>query len=163
MNVEIGAEAALFPEKEYINGIFVAVWQTAVSIFLVMFCTETMRYFMRVLYTWKIYTMNRIRYFCLDEAIGDLRFAITLHGNCGFLVCWPSFLGLKWSRTNLCWINRWKRRVFRLFWDRGGFPFSCSVANRYHKNMPICVSGPEVICRFSIYRLIVTFCGFTVT
>jgi hypothetical protein len=25
MNVEIGAEAALFPEKEYINGIFVAV------------------------------------------------------------------------------------------------------------------------------------------
>ncbi len=26
MNGEIGAEAALFPEKEYINGIFVAVW-----------------------------------------------------------------------------------------------------------------------------------------
>jgi hypothetical protein len=26
MNVEIGAEAVLFPEKEYINGIFVAVW-----------------------------------------------------------------------------------------------------------------------------------------
>jgi hypothetical protein len=25
MNVEIGAEAPLFPEKEYINGIFVAV------------------------------------------------------------------------------------------------------------------------------------------
>jgi hypothetical protein len=25
MNVEIGAEAVLFPEKEYINGIFVAV------------------------------------------------------------------------------------------------------------------------------------------
>jgi hypothetical protein len=25
MNVEIGAEAALFPEKEYIEGIFVAV------------------------------------------------------------------------------------------------------------------------------------------
>jgi hypothetical protein len=25
MNVEIGAEAAQFPEKEYINGIFVAV------------------------------------------------------------------------------------------------------------------------------------------
>ncbi len=25
MNLEIGAEAALFPEKEYINGIFVAV------------------------------------------------------------------------------------------------------------------------------------------
>jgi hypothetical protein len=25
MNVEIDAEAALFPEKEYINGIFVAV------------------------------------------------------------------------------------------------------------------------------------------
>ncbi len=26
MNVEIGAEAALFPEKEYISGIFVAVY-----------------------------------------------------------------------------------------------------------------------------------------
>jgi hypothetical protein len=26
MNVEIGAEAALFPEKEYINGISVAVY-----------------------------------------------------------------------------------------------------------------------------------------
>ncbi len=29
MNVEIGAEAALFPEKEYINGIAVAVWLRA--------------------------------------------------------------------------------------------------------------------------------------
>ncbi len=28
MNVEIGAEAALFPEKEYINGIAVAVYFT---------------------------------------------------------------------------------------------------------------------------------------
>jgi hypothetical protein len=27
MNVEIGAEAALFPEKEYIKGIFVAVYE----------------------------------------------------------------------------------------------------------------------------------------
>ncbi len=26
MNVEIGTEAAQFPEKEYINGIAVAVW-----------------------------------------------------------------------------------------------------------------------------------------
>ncbi len=26
MNVEIGAEVAQFPEKEYINGIAVAVW-----------------------------------------------------------------------------------------------------------------------------------------
>jgi hypothetical protein len=26
MNVEIGAQAALFPEKEYISVIFVAVW-----------------------------------------------------------------------------------------------------------------------------------------
>ncbi len=26
MNVEIGAEAALFPEKEYIKGIFLALW-----------------------------------------------------------------------------------------------------------------------------------------
>ncbi len=28
MNVEIGAEVALFPEKEYISGIFVAVYKT---------------------------------------------------------------------------------------------------------------------------------------
>jgi hypothetical protein len=28
MNVEIGAEAALFPKKEYISRIFVAVWQS---------------------------------------------------------------------------------------------------------------------------------------
>jgi hypothetical protein len=50
MNVEIGAEAAQFPEKEYINGIAVAVhethpyvpyrkklglsWKTTVNIFL---------------------------------------------------------------------------------------------------------------------------------
>ncbi len=27
MNVEIGAEAALFPEKEYISGIFVTVYK----------------------------------------------------------------------------------------------------------------------------------------
>jgi hypothetical protein len=27
MNVEIGAEAALFPEKEYTSAIFGAVWQ----------------------------------------------------------------------------------------------------------------------------------------
>ncbi len=26
MNVEMGTEAAQFPEKKYINGIFVAVW-----------------------------------------------------------------------------------------------------------------------------------------
>jgi hypothetical protein len=31
MNVEIGAEAALFPEKEYINGIAVAVYQISNS------------------------------------------------------------------------------------------------------------------------------------
>ncbi len=31
MNVEIGAEAAQFPEKEYINGIAVAVYNTLMS------------------------------------------------------------------------------------------------------------------------------------
>jgi hypothetical protein len=31
MNVEIGAEAALFPEKEYIGGIAVAVWEMAIG------------------------------------------------------------------------------------------------------------------------------------
>jgi hypothetical protein len=33
MNVEIGAEAALFPEKEYISGIFIAVWGISQSIY----------------------------------------------------------------------------------------------------------------------------------
>jgi hypothetical protein len=31
MNVEMGAEAALFPEKEYISGIFVAVWSISLD------------------------------------------------------------------------------------------------------------------------------------
>jgi len=33
MNVEIGAEAALFPEKEYINGIAVAVQSRSIRLF----------------------------------------------------------------------------------------------------------------------------------
>jgi hypothetical protein len=33
MNVEIGAEVALFPEKEYISGIFVAVQEFATLFF----------------------------------------------------------------------------------------------------------------------------------
>jgi hypothetical protein len=32
MNVEIGTEAAQFPEKEYINGIFFAVYNTLILI-----------------------------------------------------------------------------------------------------------------------------------
>jgi hypothetical protein len=31
MNVEIGTEAAQFPEKEYINWIFFAVWNLGAS------------------------------------------------------------------------------------------------------------------------------------
>jgi hypothetical protein len=38
MNVEIGAEAALFPEKEYINGIAVAVYATLAPFFLLIDC-----------------------------------------------------------------------------------------------------------------------------
>jgi hypothetical protein len=34
MNVEIGAEAALFPEKEYIRGIFVAVYTEHIHLIL---------------------------------------------------------------------------------------------------------------------------------
>jgi hypothetical protein len=33
MNVEIGTEAAQFPEKDYINGIFVAVYSVGHPIF----------------------------------------------------------------------------------------------------------------------------------
>ncbi len=32
MNVEIGAEATQFPKKEYINGIFVAVYTVKLSV-----------------------------------------------------------------------------------------------------------------------------------
>jgi hypothetical protein len=35
MNVEIGAEAALFPEKEYINGIAVAVYTGILDLIIV--------------------------------------------------------------------------------------------------------------------------------
>ncbi len=34
MNAEIGAEDALFPEKEYVSGIFVAVWNWVASDYL---------------------------------------------------------------------------------------------------------------------------------
>jgi hypothetical protein len=34
MNVEIGAEAALFPEKEYISGIFIAVQSQIMKILI---------------------------------------------------------------------------------------------------------------------------------
>ncbi len=36
MNVEIGAEAALFPEKEYINGIAVAVHNIGTIVFVLL-------------------------------------------------------------------------------------------------------------------------------
>jgi hypothetical protein len=32
MNVEFGAEAALFPEKEYINGIAASVWYESIGL-----------------------------------------------------------------------------------------------------------------------------------
>ncbi len=39
MNVKIGAEAALFPEKEYISGIAVAVWESQVVKIVIPYCT----------------------------------------------------------------------------------------------------------------------------
>ncbi len=39
MNVEIGAEAALFPEKEYIKGIAVAVCESQVVKIVIPYCT----------------------------------------------------------------------------------------------------------------------------
>ncbi len=105
-------------------------------------CSELKPYTILCLHTWKFTQWNRIHYFCLDEAIGDLRFAITLLCNCEFLVGRPSFLVriktsakpqiytfsdyryrlLRCSSSNLCWINSWKRDEFWDFWDRGGFP-----------------------------------------
>jgi hypothetical protein len=37
MNAEVGTEAAQFPEKEYLNGIFVAVWAKPVTVFYIYF------------------------------------------------------------------------------------------------------------------------------
>jgi hypothetical protein len=42
MNVEIGAEAALFPEKEYINGIAVAVHLWPISLILLLEVNDDM-------------------------------------------------------------------------------------------------------------------------
>jgi hypothetical protein len=47
MNVEIGAEAALFPEKEYINGIAVAVYGLIASAVLI--------------YVWPVFTDNLLK------------------------------------------------------------------------------------------------------
>jgi hypothetical protein len=44
MNVEIGTEAAQFPEKEYINGIFLAVW-------ISLTCLLLFRYLLALLFT----------------------------------------------------------------------------------------------------------------
>ncbi len=41
MNVEIGAEAALFPKKEYISGIFLTVYTTSL---LISTCNNTVIY-----------------------------------------------------------------------------------------------------------------------
>jgi hypothetical protein len=40
MNVEIGAEAAQFPEKEYINGIAVAVYLTRLHVKHIFICNS---------------------------------------------------------------------------------------------------------------------------
>jgi hypothetical protein len=48
MNVEIGAEAALFPEKEYISGIFVAVQicSAVIVTFTVFGCRNVMQFYL---------------------------------------------------------------------------------------------------------------------
>jgi hypothetical protein len=55
MNVEIGAEAALFPEKEYINGIFFAVWRGAGSPLIILVI-------MMECLTWQLATPSQTQY-----------------------------------------------------------------------------------------------------
>jgi hypothetical protein len=45
MNVEIGTEATQFPEKEYVNAIFLAVWQYCLIICLSTYQCSGSRYF----------------------------------------------------------------------------------------------------------------------
>ncbi len=45
MNVEIGAEASLFPEKEFINGMFVAVYRTRMIL-----CSKVLMDFLHIQY-----------------------------------------------------------------------------------------------------------------
>jgi hypothetical protein len=54
MNVEIGTEAAQFPEKEYANGVFVAVYLTLPQ-------KNTLQYF-----SFDIHTMNFFSYTLLQ-------------------------------------------------------------------------------------------------
>jgi hypothetical protein len=66
MNVEIGAEAALFPEKEYISRIFVAVYNTNMFyvcksiVFMVfkLFCSISVRNNIKIL-VYCFYSPNR--------------------------------------------------------------------------------------------------------
>jgi hypothetical protein len=74
MNVKIGAEAALFPEKEYINGIAVAV----LAVFRLSKISPLVRFFMRKspsdMACWIIAQMTRITSFSflLVQLVGEL-------------------------------------------------------------------------------------------
>jgi hypothetical protein len=65
MNVEIGAEAALFPEKEYISGIFVAV-QSQIMIILISYAELSVAFastegFLTLLYATNTVQLVRFR------------------------------------------------------------------------------------------------------
>jgi hypothetical protein len=77
MNVEIGAEAALFPEKEYINGIFFAVYSRRDG---------------KHLLTERLVTHKRMGYtYCKDDIMAYALCIFILFGlNLGLLKCLQS-------------------------------------------------------------------------
>ncbi len=67
MNVEIiGTEAAQFPEKEYINGIFVAVWEYSLHVgafFIIIMFILSLFYFL---------STSAGKVFCVLKFLSDL-------------------------------------------------------------------------------------------
>jgi hypothetical protein len=69
MNVEIGTEAAQFPEKDYINGIFVAVWESYIARF-----TLAPFYYYRVYIIFVLFFVKKCRKnFCVLKLLSGLK------------------------------------------------------------------------------------------
>jgi hypothetical protein len=135
MTVEIGAEAALFPEKEYIKGIFVAVWcvgRNRKNIQLHrcehsggLHCKDKMPKI------WNKYSQFPHSCVCL--------WANYIFPRWVCLSCWRKYVDRSWeyinrSQTHGCWNWGWGRAIPRKGIHEGDF--RCSV---------VCGPEPEVL------------------